>query len=54
MVVVGFDYECIYVDVGMNGRILDGGVWNKCSLFWGLEDGSVFFFLFKCLLFGVV
>ena len=32
MAVVGPDYECIYADVGTNGRVSDGGVWNKCSL----------------------
>ena len=41
MAVAGPDYECIYADVGTNGRISDGGVWNKCSLSQGIEDGSV-------------
>lgn len=33
MVIVGLDFECLYVDIGINGRVFDGGVWNKCSLF---------------------
>ena len=28
MAVAGPNYECIYADVGTNGRISDGGVWN--------------------------
>ena len=23
--------ECLFADVGTNGRVADGGVWNKCS-----------------------
>ena len=53
MAVAGPDYECIYADVGTNGRISDGGVWNKCSLSRGLEDGSVSLPPPKCLPFGV-
>ena len=29
MAVAGQDYECHYADVGTNGRISDGGVFNK-------------------------
>jgi hypothetical protein len=28
MAVAGPDYGCIYADVGTNGRVADGGVWN--------------------------
>ena len=45
--------QCIYADVGTNGRISDGGVLNKCSLSRGLEDGSVSLPPPKCLPFGV-
>ena len=41
MAIAGPDYECIYADVGTNGRISDGGLWNKCSLSQVIEDGSV-------------
>lgn len=53
MAVAGPDYECIYADVGTNGRISDGGVWNKCSLSQGTEDGSVSFPPTKCFPYGV-
>ena len=29
MAIAGPSYECLYVDVGTNGRVIDGGVWNK-------------------------
>ena len=29
LAVVGPNYECIYADVGKNGRVSDGGVWKK-------------------------
>ena len=32
MAVAGPDYECLYADVGMNGRVSHGGVWNKCGI----------------------
>ena len=31
----------IYIDVGTNGRISDGGIWNKCSLKAKLETNSI-------------
>ena len=27
----GLTYECLYEDVGTNGRVNDGGVWDKCG-----------------------
>ncbi|KAK3746102.1 hypothetical protein QZH41_015519, partial [Actinostola sp. cb2023] len=41
MAVAGPNYECIYADVGTNGRVSDGGVWNKCSLLKKLEIGGM-------------
>eukprot|EP00794_Sanderia_malayensis_P006829 gene6829-7596_t len=32
LAVAGPNYECLYADVGTNGRVSDGGVWGKCSL----------------------
>jgi len=49
----GPDYEYIYADVGTNGRISDGGVWNKCSRSQGREDGSVSLPPPKCPPYGV-
>jgi len=31
----------IYADVGTNGRVSDGGVWNKCSLKHKLDSGQL-------------
>ena len=41
MAVAGPNYEVLYADIGTNGRISDGGVWNKCGLLKSLEDGSL-------------
>lgn len=35
------EYKLIYVDVGCNGRIADGGVFNKCSFAEKLENGEL-------------
>ena len=53
MVVAGPDYEVLYADVGTNGRISDGGVWNKCSLLTGIDDGSIHLPKPKCLNGGI-
>lgn len=34
-------YKFTYVDVGCNGRVSDGGVFQNCSLSDGLEHGSL-------------
>ena len=39
--VAGPDYECLYADVGTNGRVSDGGVWNKCRIAQDIEEGSI-------------
>ncbi|XP_065061359.1 uncharacterized protein LOC135688440 [Rhopilema esculentum] len=41
MAVAGPDYECIYADIGTNGRVSDGGVWNKCTLSKKIETGEL-------------
>ena len=41
MAIAGPEYECLYADVGSNGRVNDSGVWNKSSLLEGIQDGSV-------------
>lgn len=41
MAVVDADLKFIYVDVGTNGRISDGGIWANCSLRKRLEAGSM-------------
>lgn len=41
MAVAGPNYECLYADVGTNGRIADGGVWNKSKFVQCLEEGKL-------------
>ena len=41
MAIVGPNDECIYVDVGTNGRVNDSGVWNKSLFLKGIEDGRI-------------
>ena len=38
LVVSGPDYECLYADVGTNGRNPDGHAWARCNLKEALED----------------
>ena len=39
LAIAGPEYECLYADVGSNGRVNDSGVWNKSSLLQAI--GSV-------------
>jgi len=41
LAVVDAEYHFLYVDVGCNGRVSDGGVFNRCSLYHALETGTV-------------
>ena len=41
MAIAGPDYECLYADVGSNGRVNDSGIWNKCALLQGILNGTV-------------
>ena len=41
MAIAGPDYECLYADVGSNGRVNDSGIWNKCALLLGILNGTV-------------
>ena len=38
LVVAGPDYECLFIDVGTNGRNPDGHAWSRCSLKMALES----------------
>lgn len=53
MAVAGPDYECLYADVGTNGRVSDGGVWNKCRLAEAIENGTISLPPPKCLPLGI-
>ena len=52
LAVVGPSYECIYADVGTNGRVSDGGVWNKCSLATRIKNNNIFSPQPRCLPFS--
>ena len=41
MAIADPEYECLYADVGSNGRVNDSGVWNKSSLLQAIQNGSV-------------
>ena len=41
MALVDADYEFIYVDIGCNGRISDGGVFRNCSLSKEIEHNNL-------------
>ena len=36
MTIPGPEYECLYADVGSNGRVNDSGIWNKSILLQGM------------------
>ena len=52
MAVAGPNYEYLYYDIGTNGRVNYGGVWNKCGLAKALEEGKMNLPLPCCLLGG--
>ena len=41
LAIAGPDYECLYADIGTNGRISDGGVWNKCGMAKAIESNQI-------------
>ena len=41
MAIAGPSYECLYADVGSNGRVNDSGVWNKSSLLEAINNQSI-------------
>lgn len=41
MALADANYKFTYIDVGCNGRISDGGVFNRCDLSKAIEDGRL-------------
>ena len=41
MALVEANYEFIYVDIGCNGRISDGGVFRNCTLSKAVEHNDL-------------
>ena len=53
MAIAGPSYECLYADVGANGRVNDSGVWNKCGFLKALENQELSIPNPRCLPGGV-
>ena len=41
LAVVDANYKFIYIDVGCNGRVSDGGVFRNCDLFTAMENNTL-------------
>lgn len=41
MAICDGDYKFIYIDAGANGRIADGGIFNKSSFATAMSNGSL-------------
>ena len=39
--VANSNYEFIYVDIGSNGRVSDGGVWRDCTLNQAIQSNRI-------------
>ena len=52
LAVAGPDYECLFADIGTNGRVSDGGVWNKSMIAQMIENEQIELPPAKCLPFG--
>ena len=40
LAVVDGEYKFIYVDIGCNGRVSDGGVFKNCTLYHEIENNN--------------
>ena len=41
LAIAGPDLEYIYADIGTNGRVNDGGLWNRSSISHAIESNSL-------------
>ena len=53
MAIADPSYECLYEDVGTNGRVNDDSVWNKCGFSKALENQELSIQNTRCLPRGV-
>ena len=53
MAITGPSYESLYIDLGTNGRVNDGGVWNKCGFSKARENQELSIPNPRCLPGGV-
>ena len=51
--ITGPSYECLYADLGTNGRVNDGGIWNKCGFSKARENQELSIANPRCLPGGV-
>lgn len=40
LAIVGPESECLYVDIGSNGRMNDSGIWNNCDKQQKIENND--------------
>ena len=52
LAIAGPDYECLFADIGTNGRVSDGGVWNKSKIEQMIENKQIELPADRCLPFG--
>ena len=41
MTIAGSDYECLCANARLNGRVNNGGVWNKSKLLQAIKAESI-------------
>ena len=52
LAIAGPDNECLFADIGTNGRVSDGGVWNKSKIAQMIENKQIELPADRCLPFG--
>lgn len=41
MAIVSANYEFVFVDVGAEGSVADGGIWQECAFKVSMDDGYI-------------
>ena len=52
LAIAGPDYECLFADIGTNGKVSDGGVWTKSKIAQMIENKQIQLPADRCLPFG--